>query len=221
MTILVTGATGFVGSTLVARLVRSGATVRILRRDHSRLDLLRPVDQLIEHAIGDITSRESLDRAFEGVDAVYHVAATVSDDPRTGKALLRRANVHGTANVVDAAIHAGVTRMVHTSSMAAFGRGFEDTRRINEDADWEASSDNSDYAESKHFAELEVHRGIAEGLDAVIVNPSLVFGVGRKDENTRKIIESVRRGSVPAIPEGGTNVVDVEDVVEGHVLAMK
>ncbi len=221
MTTLVTGATGFVGSKLVARLVESGKSVRILRRQSSSLDLLGSYGPRVEHVIGDITDRASLDVAFKDVSFVYHVAASVGDDPRTTKQALLNANVRGTAQVVDAAVHASVTRLIHTSSMAAFGRGFENNDPIDESADWEASSANSDYAESKHLAELEIHRGIAEGLNAVIVNPSLIFGVGRESENTRRIIESVRRKGVPAIPSGSTNVVDVEDVVEGHMRAME
>ncbi|HYE58415.1 MAG TPA: NAD-dependent epimerase/dehydratase family protein, partial [Rhodothermales bacterium] len=110
--------------------------------------------------------------------------------------------------------------LVHTSSMAAFGRPADTSVVLDETAEWSPSRLNGPYAESKHRAELEVHRGIAEGLDAVIVNPSLVFGVGRAGENTVRIVELVRDRRLPVAPTGGTNVVDVRDVAEGHVRAM-
>ena len=221
MTTLVTGATGLVGSRVVAHLVAAGQRVRILRRAASSLDLLGSNSEKVEHAVGDITEADSIEAAFAGVDRVFHIAASLADQSGADRRFLHRVNVAGTANVVNACLHAGVGRLVQTSSMAAFGRGFDHNRAIDETADWEASSSNSDYAWSKHLAELEVFRGIGEGLSAVIVNPSLIFGVGRTTENTRRIIESVRRRRVPAIPSGGTNVVDVEDVAIGHLRAME
>jgi dihydroflavonol-4-reductase len=130
-------------------------------------------------------------------------------------------NVRGTAHVVDAALETGVERLVHTSSIAALGRPENLDHPINERLVWHHSPLNTSYAVSKHEAELEVYRGLAEGLDAVIVNPSLVFGVGRSGENTYQIAERIARGSFPAIPTGSTNVVDVEDVAAGHVQAMQ
>lgn len=222
MTTLVTGATGFVGSRLVARLIHDGHEVRILRRSHSNLDLLGTAAGHVQHAIGDVSDRDSLERAFEGISHVYHVAASISESTRkSALSDLFETNVKGTFNVVNAALHAGVKKFVHTSSMAAFGRGFDNDNLISETADWQASTSNSKYAESKHLSELEVYRGIGEGLNAVLVNPSLIFGNGRKNENTQQIVESVRKRSLPAVPSGGTNVVDVEDVVEGHVRAME
>ena len=136
---------------------------------------------------------------------------------------LYRINVQGTAHVVNAALAAGVDRLVHTSSIAALGRparsqGSEEV--VDETATWQTSRSVTTYAWSKYQAELEVHRGIAEGLDAVLVNPSLIFGPGRSGENTMRIVERVRQGTLPGIPPGGTNVVDVADVAAGHRLAM-
>ena len=218
--ILVTGATGFVGSVLTRRLVSDGAAVRIFRRPTSSLDLLGPAADHVEHAKGDITQARSVHEALSGIDRVYHVAARVGFASGEREAL-HRVNVGGTANVVNAALQANVDRLVHTSSMAAFGRPVDADTVIDETTAWQDGPHRSAYARSKRKGELEVHRGIAEGLDAVIVNPSLVFGVGGDGTRTRRIVDAVRHGWVPAVPSGGTNVVDVQDVAVGHRKAMQ
>jgi len=218
-TVLVTGATGFIGSVLTRQLVEDGQDVRIFRRDTSSLDLLGKYAERVEHAVGDLTRARSLYDAMQGVDRVYHVAAKVGFAPGDREAL-RRVNADGTANVVNAALEAGIDRLVHTSSMAAFGRPADPNDVIDETTEWQNRPHRSAYARSKRRAELEVHRGIAEGLDATIVNPSLVFGVGGPNTNTRRIVDAVRNGWVPAVPAGGTNVVDVRDVASGLRAAM-
>ncbi len=218
-TVLVTGATGFIGSVLTRQLVEAGAAVRIFRRDTSSLDLLGPYAERVDHAVGDLTHARSLYDAMQGVDRVYHAAAKVSFAPGEEEAL-RRVNADGTANVVNAALEAGVDRLVHTSSMAAFGRPATPDGVIDETTPWQGASHRSAYARSKRRAELEVHRGIAEGLDAVMVNPSLVFGVGGGSTNTRRIVDAARGGWLLAAPPGGTNVVDVRDVAAGLRAAM-
>ncbi len=220
--VLVTGATGLVGSELTRQLVLREQPVRILRRQRSNLDLLGDVQHRVEHIFGDVTDPLSLADAFDGVTHVYHVAAALGDGRRGEDEFLTEVNVRGTAHVVDAALRAGVARLVHTSSMAAFGRPAGGTPGpLDETAVWSASPLNSAYATSKYLAELEVQRGIAEGLDAVIVNPALIFGAGREGENTVQIAERIRDGKLPAVPTGGTNVVDARDVVDGHLRAMQ
>ena len=218
--ILVTGATGFVGSVLTRRLVSDGAAVRIFQRPTSSLDALGDLADRVEHAEGDITRARSVYEALDGIDRVYHVAARVGFASGDAEAL-HRVNVGGTANVVNAALAANVDRLVHTSSMAAFGRPADPDAVIDETTAWQGGAHRSAYARSKRKGELEVHRGIAEGLDAVIVNPSLIFGVGTEGTRTRRIVDAVRRGWVPAVPNGGTNVVDVQDVAAGHRKAMQ
>ncbi len=221
MKVLVTGATGMVGAELVQQLLADGAEVRVLRRGTSQLDLLSEADASVEHHIGDVTDAHSVLAAIVGVAQVYHVAAYIGFGGRREEKKLHRINVGGTANVVNAALKNGVQRVVHTSSLAAFGRPPQPEGLIDETSAWRDSQANTEYAYSKYLSELEIHRGIAEGLDAVIVNPALIFGVGRSGENTRLICERVRDGKIPAIPVGGTNVVDVRDVAEGHRLAMQ
>jgi len=218
-TVLVTGATGFIGSVLTRQLAEAGADVRIFRRDTSSLDLLGKYAERVDHAVGDLTRARSLYDAMQGVSRVYHVAAKVSFAPGD-RAAVRRVNADGTANVVNAALEAGIDRLVHTSSMAALGRPAEPDGRIDETTSWQGTPRRSAYARSKRRAELEVHRSIAEGLDATIVNPSLVFGVGGPSTNTRRIVDAVRSGWLPAVPPGGTNVVDVRDVAAGLQAAM-
>ena len=217
--ILVTGATGFVGSALVRDLLADGEAVRILRRASSSLDLLGADAHRVEHALGDVTEADSVYAAMAGVRRVYHVAAVVAFG-RSARARLRDVNVRGTAHVVNAALNAGVDRLVHTSSIAALGRPERPGGVIDEAAVWTASRSNTAYALSKRDAETEVLRGIAEGLDAVIVNPALVFGSGRLGEGTMRIVERVAAGDVRLAPPGGTAVVDVADVADGLRAAM-
>ncbi|MEM1094567.1 MAG: NAD-dependent epimerase/dehydratase family protein [Bacteroidota bacterium] len=218
--ILVTGATGMVGSALTRRLVEEGHSVRIFRRPSSSLDLLGAVQDTVEHALGDIARLADLDAAMDGIGQVYHTAGYVGFGGAKARARLQAVNVRGTANVVDAALKAGVQRVVHTSSVAALGRTGDPDKLTDETNVWTPSPHNSAYARSKYDAELEVQRGIAQGLDAVLVNPSLIFGLTRPGENTQKIAEDVRDGRIPAIPAGATAVVDALDVVDGLLRAM-
>lgn len=221
MPILVTGATGLLGSELTRQLLDDGHEVRILRRSTSSMDLLGETAGAVEHIEGSLGQVDVLERAMQNVEEVYHVAAYIGFGGRSDRDRLLRVNVDGTANVVNAALAAGVARLVYTSSMAAFGRPEHPTHPIDETREWSPSRVNSEYARSKHLGELEVRRGIAEGLDAVIVNPALIFGIGRPGDNTRRIAEQVRDGKLPAVPTGGTNVVDVRDVADGHRRAMQ
>ncbi|CAN5850003.1 SDR family oxidoreductase [soil metagenome] len=220
-TVLVTGATGFLGGELVRQLLAEGAEVRILRRRNSQLDLLGYAASQVDHAIGDITNPEAVNAACTGVNQVYHLAARVGFGGKREEQVLFDVNARGTANVVNAALRNGVGRAVFTSSIAALGRSTTPVALIDETAEWRQSKANTAYARSKHAAELEVHRGVAEGLDALMVCPALIFGPGRTGDNTTKIVGKVRKEKLPFYPAGGTCVVDVADVAIGHRLAMK
>ena len=216
--VLVTGATGLIGAAVVRHLLAEGETVRILRRETSRLDLLG--DAAVEHALGDVTEPDSVRDAVRGVQAVFHVAGVVSMAP-SARRRVWAVNAGGSAHVVDACLDEGVDALVHTSSIAALGRPDGASAVLDETAVWTPSSRNTAYAESKRAGEREALRGAAEGLRAVVLNPALVFGPGRADEGTGAIVERLRRGRIPAAPPGATAVVDVEDVAAAHVAAWR
>ena len=218
---LVTGATGFVGAALTRRLAQEGVPVRVFRRRGSRLDVLGDAAQEVEHAFGDITDPLTLREAMQGVAYVYHVAGNIGFGSSRVRNRMMSVNVDGTAAVVNAALAGGVRRLVHVSSVAALGRTTRPDGVLDEQAEWLRSRSSSTYGYSKYLAEMEVRRGVAEGLDAVMVNPSLIFGLGRKGENTRRMVDEIRRKRMRLFPIGGTSVVDVLDVVDGMVRAMQ
>ncbi|MBT3448552.1 MAG: SDR family oxidoreductase [Bacteroidetes Order II. Incertae sedis bacterium] len=221
MNVFITGATGFLGSAITRMMVAAGHSVRALRRPTSNLDLLSGIEDQLDWIEGDILDVEALAEGMQGIQAVFHCAAYVGFEGKSAEAKLNLINVQGTANVVNVAMDCNVDRVVHISSIAALGRSESTTDCLDESSEWTESSLNTAYAITKHQAELEVYRGVAEGLDAVIVNPSLIMGPGRKGENTMQIAEQVQDGKLPVLPSGGTNVVDVEDVAAGAVLALE
>jgi dihydroflavonol-4-reductase len=162
---------------------------------------------------------EALEAGMAGVDGVIHAAAYLGFEGGRSEDRLMAVNVGGTAMVVDAALRTGVPRMIHVSSIAALGRTEDMQHCLDESAEWRDSPFNTGYAISKYRAELEVQRGVAMGLDAVLVNPSIIMGVGRLSENTMQIADRLARRKLPFRPKGGTNVVDVRDVAAGILRA--
>ena len=219
MKVLVTGATGFLGSELVHHLLDAGEHVRIYRRETSKLDLLHPFQNDLEHSIGDIADQDTLEQAMKNIQVVYHCAANVQVASKS----LTHVNVKGTAAVVDAARKQGIERLVHTSSVAPIGMSSEGIS--DETTEWPSHSPMWPYAKSKHLAELEVQRSIAEGLDAVIVNPSLIVGPDRSRGKVPHVLHTflpkIKAGRVRLFPSGGMNVVDVADVAAGHLAALE
>ena len=228
--ILITGATGLVGSHLTFELIRSGSRVRALKRPGSSSETIQKVfsiysdqpDSLlskIEWIEGDILDIFSLEDAMEGVEEVYHCAALVSFLPQDKKRLIR-INTEGTANVVNAALEKKIRKLCHVSSIAALGRPEHQSDLIDENLVWKTSKHNSMYAVSKYGAEREVWRGSAEGLDVVIVNPSIILGVAGPGMGSSRIFNTIWNG-LKVYPPGKNGFVDVRDVVRAMILLMK
>lgn len=213
--ILVTGATGLVGSHLLRRLVQSGQKVRATYRFSIPQN---DVTGLIDWVRADILDILALEEAMQGMEQVYHCAAVVSFNPQQKKHL-QHVNVQGTANVVNAALNAGVQKMVFMSSVAALGRIREDVA-IDETMNWTPETSNSEYGKSKYLAEMEVWRGIGEGLNAVIVNPVIILGAGDWSSGSTAIFKSAY-DEFPWYTEGVSGFVDVEDVVTVIIELMK
>ena len=215
MRVLVTGGTGFVGSQLAAALVQRGDSVRVLRRANSGLLTLEGLP--VEHVVGDILDPQTVERAVQGCDWVFHVAG-LSSYWRARREEIYRVNVDGTRTVLDACLRAGVQRVVYTSSVAAIGIppagivGCEDT-------EFDSLSATFAYADSKRRAEEKVRRAVDRGLAAVIVNPAIVIGAGDQYLIAGQLGLDVARGRLPAVPPGGICLVDVDAVVQGHIAA--
>ncbi len=221
MRILITGATGLVGSATARRFLDEGHAVAALHRPGSDRSLLRDLEGRIEWREGDILDVVSLEKALVDVDCLIHAAAVVSFVPRDETAMYK-VNVEGTANVVNACLKKGVRKLCQVSSVAALGRPdprmLEDDTRIviDETQRWIDSPNNSAYAKSKYLAELEVWRGIAEGLSAVIMNPSLILGEGDWQKSSTQLFKYVYDGK-PFYTEGTVNFVDVQDIAEAII----
>ncbi|MCL4506918.1 MAG: NAD-dependent epimerase/dehydratase family protein [Chloroflexi bacterium] len=214
-TVLITGATGCVGANLVEAVTQHGWRARALRRATSSL---RALDGLsYEPVIGDVTDCDSLVAAMRGVEIVFHAAA-VADYWRSSLEQLYRVNVDGTRNVLRAAAACGVRRVVFTSSVAALGVP-PFGHSANETSVYNLPPDRFHYGYSKALAEQIVLQFVADGLDAVIVNPAVV--VGPRDVNLiggSLLIEEKRIG-IPVYPPGGMCVIDVADVCAGQIAA--
>jgi dihydroflavonol-4-reductase len=216
-TVFVSGGTGMVGANLARRLVRDGHRVRLLvrRRLHPFLEGLS-----FEPIAGDLADVPALARGMAGCTQVYHVAGAVSYRARDARRLYET-NVLGTRNVLAAAARAGVTRVVHTSSTAAVGLSQRPEEVLDEDAPFHPRFDADPYMRTKHLAEEEVARAVEAGLDAVVVNPSTIYGAGDVYRNTTAVLDGLKRGRMIAAPPGGNSMVSVDDVVSGLLLAME
>jgi dihydroflavonol-4-reductase len=206
--ILITGATGFLGAELVRQLTDQGSQVRALRRENSRIPDILEKNSRVEWCTADINDFSSLEDVFEDVTQVYHCAAFVSLDAKD-KFKLIKVNIEGTSNVVNLCA-AYQARLLHVSSVAALGEP-KKGMQITEDDYWEYSAQAHAYAISKYEGEMEVWRGIAEGLDAVIVNPSVIIGAGAGFEGSGAIFKMIRDG-LSYYTRGATGFVDVADV---------
>jgi len=213
--VLVTGSSGLLGRELISQLLAKGKLVTAL---YNKKKFEGPASENLKLLQCDILDVTGLEEAMEGVEELYHCAGKVSFNGSDAGALFK-VNVEGTANVVNAALEAGVRKMVHVSSVAALGRIRKD-EMIDESMQWTEETSNSKYGQSKYLGELEVWRGIAEGLNAVIVNPTIILGVGDHDESSTKIFKSVYN-EFPWYSEGVTGFVDVADVAKAMIQLME
>lgn len=219
MTVLVTGASGFVGSAVVRLLLARGERVRVLVRPAS--DRRNVSELAVEIVEGDLRQASTLAAACAGCSALYHVAADYrlwTRDPRE----LYASNVEGTRNLMRAALGAGIPRIVYTSSVATLGL-HADGSPASEESPVSIANMIGHYKRSKFLAERAVDELIAhEGLPAVIVNPSTPIGPHDvKPTPTGRMIRDAAAGRIPAYVDTGLNIVHVEDVARGHLLAFE
>lgn len=219
MHVLVTGATGFIGSHVARLLVEQGNRVRALIRCTSRIDRLKSLN--CEPVLGDLTAPESLRAAVRGCEALFHVAADYrlwARDPQE----LYRTNVEGTRNLLCAAQEEGIRKIVYTSSVGVLGIPLDGSPG-NEETPVSLNDMVGHYKRSKFLAEEEVRRLVREeGLPVVIVNPSTPVGEGDiKPTPTGKMIVDFLNRRMPAYVLTGLNLIDVRDVAQGHLLALE
>ena len=216
--VLITGATGFLGSYLLRSLIKSGhQNIRALRRPNSDHALVADIQGAVEWVEGDLLDPAALEDAMQGIRQVYHCAAIVSFDPRMVRTMLR-ANVEGTANVVNAALWEGVDKLVHVSSIAAIGRSPEE-KKVSENTKWQRSPLHSNYAISKYLSEQEAWRGMAEGLNVSVVNPSVILGSGRWEDGPLQLFRLGWK-AFPFYATGVSGFVDVRDVAQAMILLL-
>ena len=227
--IFVTGGTGLLGAYLLLELTQRDQEVRALKRSGSSIRIVENVfranhtdpDRLLKRISwveGDTMDIFSLEDALNGVDYVYHCAAIVSFDPKDISKMMQ-INIEGTANVVNTCLRKGVKKLCHVSSIAALGRdelGGETTEKTQ----WKSTRQNSNYAISKYGGEREVWRGIEEGLTAIIVNPSIIIGMGDPEKGSSKLISTID-GFSKFYSNGVNGFVDVRDVVGSMITLME
>ena len=213
MKLLVTGATGFLGGWLVRRLLSEGHDIRIIRRAPAEDDLS---DLPLEAVPGDVTDPESLQAACLGIDTVFHLAGVIGYSRRLRK-LMESVNVGGTANVIRACRDRGVRKLVYASSVAAIGAS-RNGRPLTEESPYEIGPLDLGYFETKHRAEGLLRSAVEAGeIDAVMINPSTIYGPGDARKGSRRTQCRVASGRQRFYPPGGVGVVAVEDVIDAFL----
>jgi dihydroflavonol-4-reductase len=211
---LVTGATGFLGSHIARLLVQRGDAVRALVRETSDLRPLAGWD--LTTARADILDRRAVRRALRGIDLVFHAAGTTN--LRLAREPTLAINVEGTRILLEEALRAGVERVVYTSSVAAIGPAPKGSVATEANV-WDAGRYRIAYVDSKHEAEAVALGLVARGLPVVIVNPATVFGAGDCGRSSTVLVQRFMRREIPAYVDGTVNIVGVQDVARGHLLA--
>ncbi len=218
--ILVTGGTGLVGTHLLYQLTSAGKSVRAIKRNNSNIANVEKVfsyytsdaDTLlkkIDWVDADLLDVYSLMEVMESVDYVYHCAAMVSFEKKHQEEMMK-INIEGTANMVNAALEKGIKKFCHVSSIASIGRA-ERGGVTSEETPWKSSPENSNYSITKYAAEREVWRASEEGLNVVIVNPSLILGGGNWTQSSSNMFTKGYKG-VKFYTDGTNGFVDVRDV---------
>ncbi len=228
--ILVTGGTGLVGSHLLLELVIAGKKVRAIYRKNSDINAVKkiflyaiPAEEAeflfrqIEWKEASLTDIPALTEAFTGISRVYHAAALVSFR-KEDTAALRKTNIEGTANIVNLCIAMGIEKLCYISSIATMGLSIGETS-ISENFTWHPEKDHSEYAISKHGAEIEVWRASQEGVAVVILNPGIILGPGYWEKGTGKIFSKINKGLNYHFPKT-TGFVGVKDVARLALIAM-
>jgi len=221
--IFVTGGTGLVGSHILLRLAKEGLPFKALKREASSLQICenvfsyytaRDLFENINWVTGDVNDIPSLENAMEGCAKALHCAAIVSFHPAEAE-LMRKINIEGTANVVNVALSKGIKKLGYISSIAALGRN-STVGIVDEECYFKATKLDSNYALSKYYAEQEVWRASQEGLDVVIVNPSVILGPGDWNKGSSQIFQKIHWG-LKFYTTGSTGYVDVIDVANSLV----
>jgi dihydroflavonol-4-reductase len=214
---LVTGSTGFIGSAITRELIKDGQEVKVLIRETSDT---RNIDNLdVERAYGDIRDSDSIKRALKDCDTLYLTAAYFAHWAQNYK-LLYEINVGGTKATLQAALEANVAKVVYTSTNNAIGAS--GPVPANEEAIFNYWESGDHYSMSKYIAENEARIFAMRGLPVVIVNPTLVIGVNDiKPSPSGQLIIDVVKKNLPGYIDGGINIIDMEDVARGHILAAK
>jgi dihydroflavonol-4-reductase len=216
MTVLVTGANGFMGSNVVRELIKDGEDVRVTIRKNSDTRNLDDLD--VEKVYCDIRDKKTIKKALKGCNSLYHTAAYFAHwSP--DKQLFYDINVEGTKNILEEALSQGLEKVVYTSTsntIGSHGAG----NYVTEEAEFNGWEAKDHYAISKYLAEIEAKKICEKGLPLVIVNPTLVIGVmDRKPTPSGALIVDIANGNMPGYIEGAINVIDVEDVARGHIQA--
>jgi nucleoside-diphosphate-sugar epimerase len=212
--ILVTGGTGLLGTHLILHLHSLGLRPRAIYRSQ----IPDVVKNKAEWVIGDVLDIISLEEAMNGIKQVYHVAGFVSFNPKHRRTM-QQINIEGTANVVNLCLDANIDQLVHVSSAAALGR-IRIGKPIDETMNWTEETSNSEYGKTKYLGEMEVWRGIGEGLNAVMVNPVIILGEhGDWTKGSMNIFRNVYNG-FKWFNTGITGFVDDDDVSRDMVMLM-
>ncbi len=226
--IFVTGGTGLVGSHLLYELTSAGKQVKALKREASDTSQVlktfsyyspnpEKLFEKIDWVDGDILDYFSLEKGMKGVTEIYHCAAIISFYPNERKKMIAN-NVEGTSNLVNAAIENGANKLCHVSSVSALGSS-ENGTPVTEQTNWIPSKKVTGYSESKFFSEVEIWRGTEEGLDAVIVNPSIILGPTKWDNGSARFFK-LMYDEFKFYSRGVKGFVDVRDVVKAMIWLM-